>query len=52
LNDEPLISNVPLNDGDKLRLGETTIMFKALCSPEFNWTAENGDEEREDVAIA
>jgi len=52
LNDEPLISNAPLNDGDKMRLGETTILFKALCTPEFNWVDSSGDEEQEDVAIA
>lgn len=52
LNNEPLISNAPMKDGDKLRLGETTILFKALCSPEFNWVDARGDEEQEDVAIA
>jgi len=52
LNDEPLISNAPLNDGDKLRLGETTIMFKALCGVDFNWVGAPGGEEQEDVAIA
>lgn len=52
LNDEPLISNVPMKDGDKIRLGETTILFKALCSAEFNWVDASGDEEQDDVAIA
>lgn len=52
LNDEPLISNAPLKDGDKIRLGETTLLFKALCSAEFNWVEVSGDEEQEDVAIA
>lgn len=52
LNDEPLISNAPMKDGDKLRLGETTVLFKALCTAEFNWVDTPGDEEQEDVAIA
>ncbi|SEW42230.1 FHA domain-containing protein [Cognatiyoonia koreensis] len=52
LNNEPLISNVPLKDGDEIRLGETTLMFKALCTAEFNWVDTPGDEESEDVAIA
>jgi len=52
LNDEPLISNAPMQDGDKLRLGETIVLFKALCGPDFNWVETPGDEEQEDVAIA
>jgi hypothetical protein len=52
LNDEPLISNTPLSDGDKLRLGETTVMIKTLCSADFNWVDAPGGEEQEDVAIA
>lgn len=52
LNNEPLISNAPLNDDDMLRLGETTIMFKSLCGTEFNWVDTSGGEEQEDVAIA
>lgn len=52
LNREPLISNTPLKDGDTLRLGETTVLFKALCTTEFNWIQASGGEEHEDVAIA
>lgn len=53
LNDTPVISNEAIKDGDLIRIGETTLRFKPLCSEEFNWADKNdGDEESEDVAIA
>ena len=53
LNDEPVISNEALKDGDMIRIGETTLRFTPLCSPEFNWADDNtDDEENDDVAIA
>lgn len=51
LNDKPLISNEELKDGDRLRIGETTLTFKSLCGDGFSWTASE-DEGEEDVAIA
>jgi len=53
LNDEPVISNQALTDGDLIRIGETTLRFVPLCSPEFNWANDDTDtEESDDVAIA
>lgn len=53
LNDEPVISNEALTSGDLIRIGETTLRFVPLCSPEFNWADDKTDgEESEDVAIA
>ena len=52
LNGNPVISNEPLNTGDKIKIGETTLHFVALCSEEFNWVEETNTEENEDVAIA
>lgn len=53
LNDQPVISNEALKDGDMIRIGETTLRFVPLCSPDFNWADTNTDEEEsDDVAIA
>lgn len=53
LNDQPVISNEALKDGDMIRIGETTLRFVPLCSPDFNWADANTDEEEtDDVAIA
>ena len=37
LNDMPVLSTEPLTDNDMIRIGETTLMFVALCGPEFSW---------------
>lgn len=37
LNNMPVLSTEPLNDGDKVRIGETTLRFVALCGPDFAW---------------
>ncbi len=53
LNDKPVISNEDLKDGDMIRIGETTLRFIPLCSPEFNWADQkSSEEESDDVAIA
>jgi hypothetical protein len=54
LNDKPVISNEDIKDGDMIRIGETTLRFTPLCSPDFNWADTNtsDDEESDDVAIA
>ena len=51
LNDKPVISNEPLNNGDVIRIGETKLKFIALCDKSFNWS-DGATEEDEDVAIA
>jgi hypothetical protein len=42
LNGKPLLSTEPMQHGDVLRLGETTLMLAALCGPEFDWEATEG----------
>lgn len=55
LNGTPVVSTTEITDGDRIELGETTLLFKALCTPEFNWTdidneVDEGDDD--DVEIA
>ena len=52
LNDQPVISNESLSDGDRIKIGETTLQLKTLCGDEFDWSSNDDGEEREDVAIA
>ncbi len=42
LNDMPVLSTEPLNDGDHIRIGETTLRFLALCGPDFVWEDSDG----------
>jgi len=51
LNDTPLISNEMLSQGDLIRIGETTLLFQALCDESFNWDGDEA-EESDDVEIA
>ncbi len=44
LNDMPVLSTEALEDGDLVRIGETSLRFLALCGPEFAWE----DEEEAD----
>ena len=37
LNDMPVLSTEPMTDGDTIRIGETTLIFVALCGEEFSW---------------
>lgn len=37
LNDRPVISTEPLNHQDLIRIGETTLLFVALCGAAFHW---------------
>lgn len=38
LNDEPVLTSQRLEDGDLVRIGETTMRFVALCGPGFDWS--------------
>lgn len=38
LNDKPVLNTEEIFDGDKIRIGETTLMFVALCGKDFDWT--------------
>lgn len=37
LNGRPVLSTEPLENGDTIRIGETTLKFVALCGPDFTW---------------
>lgn len=37
LNGRPVLSTEPLESGDTIRIGETTLKFLALCGPNFTW---------------
>jgi pSer/pThr/pTyr-binding forkhead associated (FHA) protein len=37
LNGRPVLSTEELSTGDRIRIGETTLQFVAMCGPEFNW---------------
>ncbi len=38
LNDRPVLSTEELQHDDRIRIGETTLRFLALCGQEFDWT--------------
>lgn len=38
LNDRPVISTETLTSQDLIRIGETTLLFVALCGESFRWT--------------
>ncbi len=38
LNGRPVLTTEPLSGGDRIRIGETTLRFVALCGPEFSWS--------------
>ena len=45
LNDRPVLSTEPLAHGDRIRIGETTLIFAALCGEDFTWTHSDGDKD-------
>jgi hypothetical protein len=42
LNGKPVLSTEELQHNDKIRIGETTLRFLALCGADFDWT--DGEE--------
>ncbi len=52
LNGKPLLSTELLEDGDEIQIGETTLVLKVLCTPEFNWSAAEAGGDGHDMAIA
>ncbi|MCH9809434.1 MAG: FHA domain-containing protein [Alphaproteobacteria bacterium] len=42
LNKSPVIAPVELNDRDQIQIGETVMLFVALCGPDFDWLS--GDD--------
>lgn len=37
LNGKPVIANDALKDGDVISIGETTLVLKTFCGPDFTW---------------
>lgn len=44
LNGRPVISTEPLRHMDVIRIGETTLLFVALCGADFRWTEDAGPD--------
>ncbi len=42
-NDRPVLATEPLEDRDRIRIGETTLLFVALCGAGFDWRGEDRD---------
>jgi hypothetical protein len=38
LNGRPVLTTEALSNGDRIRIGETTLRFVALCGPDFSWS--------------
>ena len=51
LNGTPVLSTESLQNGDQIRIGETTLRFVALCDQGFSWVEKGGDDV-EQAAIA
>lgn len=45
LNDKPLLTTEELNDGDRVKIGETEMKFFALCDADFQWNTPPEDED-------
>ena len=52
LNGKPLLSTESAGDGDEIQIGETTLVLKVLCTPEFNWSTFEAEGDGHDMAIA
>ncbi len=52
LNGHPLLSTEPAGDGDEIQIGETTLLLKIFCTPEFNWSTYEAEGDGHDMAIA
>jgi hypothetical protein len=40
LGDHPVLEPVTLEDGDRITLGETTLLFRALVGEDFDWSGD------------
>ncbi|MDP3197513.1 FHA domain-containing protein [Tabrizicola sp.] len=52
LNGKPLLTTSMVGDRDVIQIGETTLMLKVLCTPDFNWSAVESEGDGNDMAIA
>jgi hypothetical protein len=44
LNDRPVISTEPMQHHDRIRIGETTLLFVALCAGGFRWDTDGASD--------
>jgi hypothetical protein len=52
LNGKPLLATEVAGDGDEIQIGETTLVLKVLCTPDFNWSSVEAEGDGHDMAIA
>jgi hypothetical protein len=54
LNGKPVVSSEELAEGDKIKIGETTLQLKVLCGADFDWKVDTKptEEDDDDVTIA
>jgi FHA domain len=52
VNGRPLLSTESARDGDEIQIGETTLVLKVLCTPDFNWSSYEAEGDGHDMAIA
>lgn len=43
LNGMPVLSTEEMNNGDTIRIGETTLKFVAMCGDDFTWSGQGDD---------
>jgi hypothetical protein len=39
----PVLSTEEMNNGDTIRIGETTLKFVAMCGDDFTWSGQGDD---------
>ena len=42
LNGKPVLTTEAIKNGDRIKLGETTLMLVALCGEDFSWSPKDG----------
>lgn len=52
LNEKPVISNEPITNGDRIKVGNTIMIVTTLCGEAFDWNDEEEDGGNDDLAIA
>ena len=52
LNGRPVIATEPMEDNAQIKIGETILVLKTLCGPDFDWADTDEEEGDDDVAIA
>lgn len=47
LNGRPLVSSEEMDDGDEITIGETTLVLRTFCGPDFDWLAQDRKPHRD-----